>query len=54
MGIFKRTPEERANARMFGSLLAGKSTSNSTIPKIPTKIMKKALKKGTAVKRKRR
>ena len=56
MGIGKVFKQSRKDAKIFAPLFTGKTTrgAHSTIPAIPKKTMKKAIKAGTAVKRKKR
>jgi hypothetical protein len=55
-GVFKILKQSKKDARLFGGLAKqtfGKG-AHSTIPSIPKKTMKRAIKAGTAVKRKKR
>ena len=56
MGVGKILKQSRKDANIFGALFTGKTHrgAHSTIPSIPRKTMKKAVKAGTAVKRKKR
>jgi hypothetical protein len=56
MGVGNILKQSRKDAKLFGALFTGKTGrgGHATIPAIPKKTMKKAIKAGTAVKRKKR